>query len=175
MMDERPRDTLDDLLEMMPRNVAPPRALWPGIAHEIARAPRRGRRFAIAASVSVACLAGALIWVLLHSPATLPRGSMTAQSAFESFGEPRDPAYVAARTNLEHSFRERLATLDPRTRATIESNLALIRRAHEDIRRALADQPANPVLEHLFESTWHDEFDLYDSVVRGTELTITRS
>ena len=56
-----------------------------------------------------------------------------------------------------------------------ESNLALIRRAHEDIRRALADQPANPVLEHLFESTWHDEFDLYDSVVRGTESTITRS
>ncbi len=69
----------------------------------------------------------------------------------------------------------RLATLDPRTRATVESNLALIRRAHEDMRRALADQPANPVLEHLFESTWHDEFDLYDSVVRGTELTITRS
>ena len=36
-MDKRPRETLDDLLEMMPRNVAPPRALWPGIAREIAR------------------------------------------------------------------------------------------------------------------------------------------
>ena len=32
-----------------------------------------------------------------------------------------------------------------------------------------------PVLEHLFKSTWHDEFDLCDSVVRGTELTTTRS
>jgi hypothetical protein len=175
MMDKRPRETLDELLEIMPRNVAPPRALWPGIAREIHRAPRWGSLFAIAASVAVACLAGALVWVVLHAPATPPRGPTTARATFESFNEPRDPAYVAARANLERSFRERLATLDPRTRATIESNLALIRRAHEDIRRALADQPANPVLEHLFESTWHDEFDLYDSVVRGTELTLTRS
>jgi len=174
-MDKRPRRTLDDLLETMPRDVAPPRALWPGIAHQIARAPRRSRRLPIAASVAAACLAGALVWVVLHAPSTPPRGSTTAHSASESFNEPRDPAYVAARANLERSFRERLATLDPRTRATIESDLALIRRAHEDIRRALADEPANPILEHLFESTWHDEFDLYDSVVRGTELTTTRS
>ena len=173
-MDKRPRETLDEMLEKMPRNVAPPRALWPGIVREIARTPRRSKRFAIAASVAVACLAGALVWVVLHAPSTPTPGS-TAQSASESFNEPRDPAYVAARADLERSFHERLATLDPRTRATIESNLALIRRAHEDIRRALADQPANPVLEHLFESTWHDEFDLYDSVVRGTEVTTTRS
>ena len=53
-MDKRPRQTLDDLLETMPRNVAPPRALWPGIAHEIARAPQGSKRFAIAASVAAA-------------------------------------------------------------------------------------------------------------------------
>jgi hypothetical protein len=174
MMDKRSRETLDELLGKMPRNLSPLAPLWPGIAQEIARAPQRSKRVAIAASVAVACLAAAIIWVVVHAPST-PPGSMTARSASESFAEPRDPAYVAARANLERSFRERLATLDPRTRATIESNLALIRRAHEDIRRALADQPANPVLEHLFESTWHDEFDLYDSVVRGTESTITRS
>ena len=174
-MEKRPRETLDELLEAMPRNVAPPRALWPGIALKIARAPHRSHRFAIAASVAVACLAGALVWVVLHDPSTPSDGSTVARSISESFNEPRDPAYVAARADLERSFYERLGTLDPRTRATIESNLALIRRAHEDIRRALADQPANPVLEHLFESTWHDEFDLYDSVVRGTEPTTTRS
>ena len=173
-MDKRSRETLDELLGKMPRNLSPLRPLWPGIAQEIARAPQRSKRVAIAASVALACLAAAIIWVVAHAPST-PPGSMTARSASESFAEPRDPAYIAARANLERSFRERLATLDPRTRATIESNLALIRRAHEDIRRALADQPANPVLEHLFESTWHDEFDLYDSVVRGTESTITRS
>jgi hypothetical protein len=175
MMDKRSRETLDELLGKMPRNLAPLRPLWPGIAQEIARAPQRSRRVAIAASVAVACLAAAIVWVVVHTPSMPRSGSMTARSAAETFAEPRDPAYIAARANLERSFRERLATLDPRTRATIESNLALIRRAHEDIRRALADQPANPVLEHLFESTWHDEFDLYDSVVRGTESTITRS
>ncbi len=76
-MDKRPRETLDDLLEMMPRNVAPPSVLWPGIAREIARAPQRSRRFAIAASVAVACLAGALVWVVLHAPSTPSRGSTT--------------------------------------------------------------------------------------------------
>ncbi|HLZ98785.1 MAG TPA: hypothetical protein VKP66_12680 [Steroidobacteraceae bacterium] len=170
----RPRETLDDLLDLMPRNVEPPRALWPGIAREITRARQSSRRFAMAASVAAACLAGALIWVVLHASST-PRGSTIARSASESFNEPRDPAYVAARAGLESSFRERLGTLDPRTRAAIESNLRIIRQAHEDIRRALAEQPANPVLEHLFESTWHDEFDLYDSVVRGTQWTTTRS
>ena len=172
-MDKRPRETLDELLDNLPRNVAPPRALWPGIAREIARTPRYPRRFAIAASAAAACLAGALVWVVLHAP-PVP-GAAAARHSTEGLAEPRDPAYVAARAELEHSFRERLATLDPRTRAAIESDLALIRRAHEDIRRALADQPANPVLEHLFESTWHDELDLYDNVVRGTELTTTRS
>jgi hypothetical protein len=174
-MDKRSRETWDELLGKMPRNLSPLRPLWPRIAQEIARARQRSKRVAIAASVALACLAAAIVWVVVHAPSTPPPDSTTVRSASESFAEPRDPAYVAARADLERSFRERLATLDPRTRATIESNLALIRRAHEDIRRALADQPANPVLEHLFESTWHDEFDLYDSVVRGTESTITRS
>jgi hypothetical protein len=65
--------------------------------------------------------------------------------------------------------------LDPGTRAKVEASLALIRQAHEEIRKALAAQPADPVLEHLLESTWHDEFDLYNDVVRGTQLTMLRS
>jgi hypothetical protein len=36
---------------------------------------------------------------------------------------------------------------------------------------ALAAQPDSPVLEQLLASALHDEFDLYDDVVRTTQPT----
>ena len=71
----------------------------------------------------------------------------TASLRAAAFDEPRNPGYVAARDELEVSFRERLALLDPATRAKIEASLAVIRRAHEDIRKALASDPASPVVD----------------------------
>jgi hypothetical protein len=96
---------------------------------------------------------------------------VTATAAFE---EPRDPKYVLARDSMEKTFRERLALLEPATRAKIESSLAVIQKAHEDIRKALAADPQSPVLERLWESTWHEEFDLYDRVVQATQPSMTR-
>jgi hypothetical protein len=52
--------------------------------------------------------------------------------------------------------------------------LAVIQKAHEDIRKALAADPQSEVLQQLWESTWHDEFDLYDRVVQATQPTMTR-
>ncbi len=84
----------------------------------------------------------------------------------------RDTSRRAQR--CEQTFRERLALLDPDTRAQIEASLAVIHRAHEEIRKGLEAAPENPVLEHLLQSTWHDEFDLYDDVVRTTQPTLAR-
>jgi hypothetical protein len=92
-------------------------------------------------------VASALTWAVLHEPSPGAGGRRAAQAAV--FDEPRNPSYVAARAELEVSFRERLALLDPATRAKIEASLAVIRRAHEDIRKALASDPASPVLEQL--------------------------
>ena len=82
---------------------------------------------------------------------------------------------MAARDSLEQNFRRQLALLDPATRAKIEANLAIIRQAHEDIRKALASDPASPVLEQLWQSTWHDEIDLYEHVVQATQPPMTRT
>jgi hypothetical protein len=91
-----------------------------------------------------------------------------------SLDEPHDPGYLAARAGLVDTFRERLAMLDPPTRAKIEANLAVIHQARDDIRKALAADPDSPVLEQLLESAWHDEFDLYDDVIRTTQPTLAR-
>jgi hypothetical protein len=170
--------SLDEQLADLPRDVAPPRNLWPGIAGRLGRLGRRARParplvFAAAAGIAGACVASALTWAVLHGRPGSPTTQATLRTP--SFDEPRNPRYVAARDSLEASFRERLALLDPATRAQIEASLAVIHRAHEDIRKALAGDPASPVLEQLWQSTWHDELDLYEHVVRATQPTMTRT
>lgn len=142
---------------------------------------------AVAAGAASICLAAALIWSVLHGrpevPATRPmlatrsvpatQPAMAAQAP--NLDEPRDASYIAARDSLELSFRQQLALLDPATRAKIEADLAIIRQAHEDIRKALASDPSSPVLEQLWQSTWHDEIDLYEHVVQATQPTMTRT
>jgi hypothetical protein len=182
-MRDRLRNSLDAELANLPRDIAPPRNLWPGIRARLHERPRRTRpmAFAVAAGLAGACVASALTWAILHghpqltAPQPLAHAEASAAVSPASFDEPRNPSYVAARDNLEANFRQRLALLDPATRAQIEASLAVIRRAHEDIRKALASDPASPVLEQLWQSTWHDEFDLYDHVVQATQPTMTRT
>ncbi|MEA3151424.1 MAG: hypothetical protein QOD56_2363 [Gammaproteobacteria bacterium] len=163
---------LDAQLARLSREVIPPRDLWPGIVAGIARKHRDARSIAFAAVAACALFAGVSIWAVLHGGATTRLPLVVAAPG--GFAEPSNVKYAATRTVLEATFRERLALLDPVTRTQVEASLAVIKRAHEDIRKALAAEPSNAVLEQLFESTWHDEFDLYDHVVRATQLSLTR-
>jgi hypothetical protein len=174
-----PKPSLDELLARLPRDIPPSRNLWTDIASDIERRPRRIGLWAMAASLAAIILTGGLTLDVIHGMATrAPRPApqiVRTSDRPPNFGEPRDPAYQAARTELEASFKERMALLDPVTRAKIEASLAVIRQAHEDMRKALEAQPSNPVLEGLLESTWQDEFDLYDDVVRNTQPAMLRS
>ena len=174
-MNDTLQKSLDEQLGSLARDIPPPRNLWPGIASRLRGNPRRARPmvFAAAAAVAGACLASALTWAVLHGRQASPAPQLAAAHA-PTFDEPRNPRYVAARDSLELNFRERLKLLDPATRAQIEASLAVIRRAHEDIRKALASDPASPVLEQLWQSTWHDELDLYEHVVQATQPAMTR-
>ncbi len=160
---------LDRQLAQMPRDIAPARSLWPAIVQRIQPAPRRARPMLMAACVATAaaCLASVFTWAVLRK-ASAPDGLPMVAST-KAFAEPGDPKYIQARDTLQQSFRERLALLDPGTRAKIETSLAVIRRAHENIRQALLADPSSPVLEALWQSTWHDEIDLYDGVVQATQ------
>jgi len=172
------KKTLDDLLADLPRDLPPPPYLWSGIAHRLPRRHRRARPMLLAAAAGVAgaCLASALTWAVLHGRSAVPAAPVVVVAAqAPTLDEPRNASYVAARDSLELNFRQRLALLDPATRAKIEANLAIIRQAHEDIRKALASDPASPVLEQLWQSTWHDEIDLYEHVVQATQPTMTRT
>jgi hypothetical protein len=173
-----PKRTLDDLLADLPRDLPPPPYLWSGIARRLPRRHRGARPMLLAAAAGVAgaCLASALTWAVLHGRSAAPAVQVVVVAAqAPTLDEPRNASYVAARDSLELNFRQRLALLDPATRAKIEANLAIIRQAHEEIRKALASDPASPVLEQLWQSTWHDEIDLYEHVVQATQPTMTRT
>jgi hypothetical protein len=173
-MKDGARGNLDEKLARLAPDVAPPRDLWPGIAREIVRRPRASPVLAFAAAAGVICFAGVLAWVVLHGRPTGVAPRQESSYVAASLEEPREAGYLATRAALEETFHERLALLDPKTRAQIESNLATIRAAREDIRKALSTDPESPVLEQLLESAWHDEFDLYDDVVRTTQPTLAR-
>jgi hypothetical protein len=172
-MNHRPQKSLDQLLEQLPKEVQPPGALWPRIAARL-RAQHRNPPLALAAGIllAAACLVSLITWGVLQRPSVPP--VIQSAGGRPSFEELKDPKYVLARDMQKKTFEERLALLDPATRTKIETSLAVIRQAHEDIRKALAADPQSPVLEELWQSTWHDELDLYDHIVQATQPTMTR-
>jgi hypothetical protein len=173
-MIERQRDSLDRVLEDLPRSALPKRDLWPGIAAKIGGKPRRSRSWLLAAAsaAAAACLATLFTWAFLQRNSVPPL--IQAAAVQGAFDEPRDPKFVLARASLEKTYTERLALLKPETRVQIEASLAVIRKAHEDIRQALIADPQSAVLEQMLQSTWHDEFDLYENVVQATQPTLSR-
>jgi hypothetical protein len=173
-MNDQQLESLDRRIAGLPKEITPARNLWPQIADQLVSSRRRPRPMALAALIALAaaCLASLFTWAVMQGR-SMPQMIQTVATR-NSFEEPRDAKYVLARDMMQKTFRERLALLDPVTRTKIETSLAAIRQAHEDIRKALAAEPENPLLEQLWESTWHDEFDLYDHVVEATQSTMTR-
>jgi hypothetical protein len=131
----------------------------------------------LAAGLAVASLALLMARSALREEVRTPVASIalaTPMSAV-SFSLPDAARYQSARAAMETTFYARLKLLRPETRATIEANLQIIRRANEDIRHALDSDPASPVLLQLLNETYQQEFDLYRNVARNTEPTQGRS
>jgi hypothetical protein len=184
---------LDAALARLALEQSPPRDLWPAIERELVRAPVRATPsgpFALAASVAGLALLGALAWnlrgpysnstdaagagQLAQSPGPVPAAGGAVLPASASYGPPDNAAYEAARAKLAHTFEERLDLLAPATQARVRADLATIRAANADLRAALANDPASPLLLQLLASTWRQEIELYASVARTTSPLIQR-
>jgi len=201
-MNQRRFDSLDDALESVRREIQPTRDLWPGIVQELGqssertasaptdlagvRAARSARALrvrwplALAASLGAVGLVAALYWSVIHqrsAPGLMAQGASPAIAghALVNFGPPQNDAdYVAANAGLERTFNERLKLLAPATRVRVQADLETIRRANADLRSALAQDPASPLLLQLLHSTWQQEIDLYTSVAQSTEPLLMR-
>jgi hypothetical protein len=168
---------LDAMLESLEREVEPRRDLWPDIESRLEpRSRSRARAWAWQAVAAVV-----LVAVSSLVTATLVRrsGTPVARAHAPAIEAPVVPAtfaspyalnadYEAARRQLGADLEQRLATLPPSARHKLESNLAEMRRAAEEINAALARQPGDPLLEELLLNTYQDELGVLASVKQMT-------
>lgn len=186
MSDQRDqRESLDQLLASLPREVPPERDLWSGIQAEIAKTPivtdsapvvhfSRSRWMQLAAGVLLVLATSLTTFVITRqslqqdaavqvAQQTVPTPALNAMPA--SFGpEALGAEYLQARSDLNKRFEERIKTLPPSARAKLERNLADLRQAANEIAATLADHPSDPLLQDLLLSTYQRELQLLADV-----------
>ena len=177
-MNTRRFESVDAALASLPRELEPTRELWPGIAAGMRRsAPDTTARWpmALAASLALVSLVGALSWSILRERGGRTLSALPAFNAQVLFEPPQSKDYVAARAELQTLFEARLQLLAPATQVEVRADLETLRKANADIRAALARDPASPLLLQLMRNTWQQEINLYTSVSRTTQPMLTRS
>lgn len=178
-----PEDPLLAKAAELPKDVAPARDLWPGIAARLGEASMPAARpirwpLALAAAVLVASVSALLTWSLTRAPevsapppvvATAPTDIVPVKYGANSGLSAKD---FGARDELLRQFRGKFASLKPETRAAIVKNLAIMQKAADDIDAALAKDPASGMLKGMLVGTYKQELQLYSTVVTaGDGLT----
>lgn len=160
----------------LPKDIAPPRDLWPAIAARLTATPQRagarapGWLGALAAGFVIAAVSALLTWGLMREP-DRPAGPELAAGRATAAAEVVPVQYgpnsalgaseLATRDELLVQFRERLDELSPQTREAVVKNLAVIQRAVDEIDAALAQDPASGLLNELLLGAYKQELQLY--------------
>ncbi len=174
-----PEDPLLAKAAELPKQVAPPRDLWPSIAARIAEAPAqsRPRAFrwptALAAGILVASVSALLTWALMREPEPVTPGALAGAQPVETAIIPVNygpnsgisTKDLVVRDELLAQFREKLGQLKPETRGAILKNLAVMQTAADEIDAALAKDPASRMLKSFLVGTYKQELQLYSTVV----------
>ena len=178
-----PEDPLLAKAATLPKDVEPPRDLWPAIAARIGEAgagpakPAFRWPMALAAAFLVASISALLTWSVLRDPqAAAPAVIADVQAPAGDFVPvsygPNSGLTVkelAARDELFAQFRGAFETLKPETRDAIVKNLAIMQTAADEIDAALAKDPASGMLKGMLFGTYKQELQLYSTVVTARD------
>ena len=178
--EERKISSLRDL----PRDIAPPRDLWPGIEARIAQEPRgagrtrrpwRANTLRILAAAAVIAALAVGIWIgravvpVPGNPAA-PGGGLVTSNV--STAEPgawqaayiMDSRYTRQRAQLVKGLEARIAALPPESRAKVISSLKTINDSKRDLEAELGKDPSNALLQELLVNTYQDEMRVLTAV-----------
>lgn len=157
--DEIRDETLRRAVASLPREIAPERDLWPGIAAQIAPRRQRFRSWSIAAGIACLVALGATVTALSVHPPQAPATLATRQ--------PATPPRPVAATPLPNERAEMLAAAirrstreDPHTQAVLLTNLDLVETSITRIQQALNEDPGNPGLQPLLYQQYRNEATL---------------
>lgn len=150
---------LQRLAARLPREIQPPRDLWPGIA---ARIGARRRRYwpAYGAAASLFMAIGALAGWLATQPAPDPGVAQVTPGAYS------DSGYWAGRNLMAASLTRDSGTLPEVTRDDVARNLRLIQDAIIQIHLALEKDQNNGYLRGLLNQAYQDEARLLATIQR---------
>ena len=160
----------------LPREKAPTRDLWPGIAARLTEGRGAGagwygvRRFLISRPAGLAA-AAAVVLAVLSALVGRPTGGGTAPSptgSIENVSTAGTPApvlaaetdYVRATGQLMEALNGRRSGLSPETVKAVDDNLKTIDDALRQIRVALDKDPGNRQLSKMLASTHQKKLDL---------------
>ena len=165
----------------LPRSMAPPRDLWPGIAERIERGSAWSaflaswQPLALAAAAAVVIGLAAFLWNGSGPAAvrTLAMPSASPQLRAVTNTGIADPVLAAAARDYEQAagalleaLQRRRAVLPAEDLARVEANLEVIDRALEEVRQALVKDPASPELNRMLVATHRKKVDVLRRVVR---------
>ena len=159
----------------LPADMAPRRDLWAGIAERLDEAPpwwrRPGSRAGWGAGLAAAAGVVLALSAALHGPGRGGRpspGASLAPAALRS----EDPVasaereYARAAAELLSALEQQRDRLPPEALASVEKDLRSIDAALQEVRRALAADPANPGLNHLLTSTHQRKVEVLQHVLK---------
>ena len=178
-----PEDPLLAKAATLPKDIEPPRDLWPAIAARIGEAGEAPAKpafrwpLALAAALLVASVSALLTWGLLRDPqpakppvvAQAPPPGADIVPVRYGPNSGLTAAELAVRDDLLGQFRSAFATLKPETRDAIVKNLAIMQTAADEIDAALAKDPASGMLKGMLFGTYKQELQLYSTVVTARD------
>jgi anti-sigma factor RsiW len=164
----------------LPRSVAPPHDLWPGIADEVGRgwswSGGRGFQLVMLAAAAVVVLGVATLVMTRIAPEsvrTVTMPSATPSATFAAAGTVSDPVLAAAEREYEEAasalleaLQRRRAVLPAEDLARVEANLQVIDRALAEVREALVKDPKSPELNRMLVATHRKKVDVLRRMVR---------
>jgi len=157
----------------LPGEQPPSRDLWAGIAERLDEARPWWRRPGSLAGwgVGLAAAAGVVLALsaALHEPGRGVRPSLEASVAPAALRSPvasAEQEYARAAAELLSALEQQRDRLPPETLASVEKDLRSIDGALQEVRRALATDPANPGLNHLLTSTHQRKVEVLQHVLK---------
>jgi anti-sigma factor RsiW len=188
--ERRLRELLDQAARL-PKEVAPPRDLWPGI---LGRLPARPSRVtilglpwlpALAAAAALVAVSSALTAFLMRgernvgpavaavpmeaeAPRVVPAAVEEATSSLRGVEAEYERAAQALLTSLD----QRGEHLSPETLRVVDQNLRAIDAALDQVRQALAKDPGNAGLIRMLAATHQKKIDVLQRVVRHRNALI---
>lgn len=164
------RELLDHAAAL-PRAIAPPHDLWPGIAQRLA--PSRTSASHWTMGLAAAAALAVAVTILSRPQPDAPAATPATPVASTSEGLPpaleqAEAEYARATAQLMAAIDARRGALPSRTVAALEENLKTIDAALADVRTALRSDPSNPHLNLLLASTHQRKVEVLRQVVRLT-------